>query len=199
MITCNPGDALTAAWGRQAGRLQPGALGDVVVVASSGSGNAFKRVLDATEQDIELVVVAGRPLYGTAALMKKAKASDTAALRVAGKPRRLSMTHLDDGGAAWTFDEVLERIEQVRSHPREEIEKARNKAFAGALRGEPAGLRLALDMPTGKVPIGGLPKDLGRIVVPPIQPLAHDDDFFAAVEEGGFHGGLLNRLSAFYA
>ena len=34
MITANPGDVLAEAWQRQAGRLQPGALGDMVVIAS---------------------------------------------------------------------------------------------------------------------------------------------------------------------
>jgi hypothetical protein len=48
------------------------------------------------------------------------------------------------------------------------------------------------------VPIGGLPKDLSKIVVPPIQPIAHDKDFFTAVKGGGFHGGRLSELAAFY-
>jgi hypothetical protein len=54
-------------------------------------------------------------------------------------------------------------------------------------------------MPTGRVPVGGLPKDLSRIVVPPIQPLAHDDAFFASIAGRGFHGGLLDGLADFYA
>jgi hypothetical protein len=59
-------------------------------------------------------------------------------------------------------------------------------------------LRLALDMPTGVVPIGGLPKDLEQIVVPPIPPIEHDAAFFASVAQAGFHGGLLNGLALFY-
>jgi hypothetical protein len=54
-------------------------------------------------------------------------------------------------------------------------------------------------MPTGRVPIGGLPKDLARITVPPIQPLAHDAAFFESISGRGFHGGVLDRLADFYA
>ena len=198
MITANPGDALAAGWGRQSGRLQPGALADLVVVQSSGNADPFKRVLRATEADIELVIIGGRAVYGTADLMEKAQAPHTSALSVAGEKRRLSMTRFSDHDKPWSFRQVLDRMEEVRADPAGEIEKARRQAYAGALRGEPPVLRLALDMPIGRVPIGGLPKNLGQIVVPPIQPLAHDDDFFAGVRGGGFHRGLLNELAAFY-
>lgn len=198
MITGHPGDALAQAWGRPVGRLQPGALADVTVIDADAHADPFESVLQATEADVELVVVSGRALYGTAPLMVKAKAVDTSAITVAGRSRTLSMSHFEDPSRPWSFDQVLARLEQVRAHPREEVESARHKAYASALRGEAPGLRLALDMPTGKVPIGGLPKDLGKIEVPPIQPLAHDHDFFLAVKAGGFHGGLLNQLASFY-
>jgi hypothetical protein len=198
MITTNPGDALAAAWGVAVGRLQPKALGDVVVVKANGTANAFDRVLRATERDVQLVVVGGRPVFGTAAFMDKAKATTVSELTVAGESRVLSMSRFDARGEAWSFQEVLHRMEQVRADPRGEIERAQARAYAGALRGDPPGLRLALDMPTGQVPIGGLPKDLSTIVVPPIQPIAHDKDFFTAVKGGGFHGGRLSELAAFY-
>jgi len=53
-------------------------------------------------------------------------------------------------------------------------------------------------MPTGRVPIGGLPKDLGQIVVPPVQPLEHDAAFFQSITGRGFHGGLLDQAASFY-
>lgn len=48
MITANPGDVLDQAWRRQAGRLQPGALGDVVVIAGGRTrpeADPFKTIL----------------------------------------------------------------------------------------------------------------------------------------------------------
>jgi hypothetical protein len=43
-----------------------------------------------------------------------------------------------------------------------------------------------------------LPKDLGTIVVPEIQPIEHDADFFTQVKGRGFHGGLLDEVADFY-
>jgi hypothetical protein len=94
---------------------------------------------------------------------------------------------------------VLTRLEQVRADPKKEIDAAGNAAAAARMAGEAPRLRLALDMPLGKLPIGGLPKNLGEIVVPPIQPLAHDAAFFASLVGRGFHGGLLDGLKKFYA
>jgi len=53
-------------------------------------------------------------------------------------------------------------------------------------------------MPMGRVPIGGLPKDLAQISVPALQELFHDDAFFNSVAGRGFHGGLLDGLADFY-
>ncbi len=199
MVTCVPGDALLGAWGAQAGRLQRDALGDVVIIRADPSAEPFGAVLAATEKDVRFVAVGGRPLYGDRGLMKTAKASAPSPLTVAGVGRTLSMGQLEHPSQPWDFASVLARMEQVRAHPEKEIDAAK-KAFAAGRRmdGAPR-LRLALDMPLGKVPIGGLPKDLGDIVVPPVQPIAHDAAFFASIQGRGFHGGLLDGLGKFYA
>ena len=62
LITANPGDVLSRAWGRVVGRLEPGALGDVTVIAASDGADPFKTVIEATEEDVKLVVVGGRPI-----------------------------------------------------------------------------------------------------------------------------------------
>lgn len=199
MITAHPGDVLAQAWGRQAGRLQPGALGDVAVIAASSRADAFKTILHATEKEVRLVVVNGQPLYGTANLMGQARPTQTSVLGVNGESRRLALTRLATPGASWTFDDIFRRLEVVRADPKTEIERARGLAFAALRTGSAPPLRLALDMPTGRVPIGGLPKDLATINIPPIQTLAHDGAFFASIRGRGFHGGLLDGLAAFYA
>jgi 5-methylthioadenosine/S-adenosylhomocysteine deaminase len=189
---------LSGAWGKRVGRLEPGALGDLVVVSSAGRTNPFKTVLAATELDVELVIINGRPVCGTPALMSQARAENTSDFKLGSETRCLSMTRFDDRQRTWSLRDVLGRMEEVRADPKGQIDVAREKAYAGALRGDPPGLRLALDMPTGIVPIGGLPKDLRQIVVPPIPPMEHDGAFFAEVARAGFHGGVLDGLAPFY-
>jgi cytosine/adenosine deaminase-related metal-dependent hydrolase len=198
MITCQPGDALMRAWGDQTGRLQEGALGDVVVVQADKDADPFATVLAATEKDIELVVVGGRPLYGLSSLMKNAKASFPSSLTVAGVQRTLSLPRLDDASKPWSFADVLARLEKVRKNPKKEIETAKKAFAANRWSDGPPRLRLALDMPLGRVPIGGLPKDLDDVKVPPIQTLEHDAMFFASIKGRGFHRGLLDDLGKFY-
>lgn len=200
MATCIPGDVLSRAWPRRVGRLQPGAQADVVVIRAKAGANAFSTIVAATEEDVDLVVIDGDPRYGTSALMTAAGASPTTTLTVAGRKRRLALTLPDDPTKAWRWSEVLDRMEEVRADPKTEVEHA--QAFAAAWAGElddpGAPLRLALDMPTGLTPVGGLPKDLGGLVVPPLQSLTHDHDWLHSLVGRGFHGGVLDGLSAYY-
>lgn len=202
MITANPGDVLAQAWQRQAGRLEPDALGDVAVIATHAEAGSrpdpFKTILHATEADVRLVVVDGKPLYGTEPLMRQAGAARTSRISVNGETRRLALTKFEGDGEPWSYKEVLTRLEEVRDDPKAAIESARRLAFAAIRSGHPPPLRLALDMPTGRVPVGGLPKDLSKISIPPIQPLAHDEAFFASIPGRGFHDGLLEGLADFY-
>jgi hypothetical protein len=46
--------------------------------------------------------------------------------------------------------------------------------------------------------VGGLPKDLAKVVVPPLESLAHDADWLARLPNRGFHGGLLDGLADYY-
>lgn len=198
MITCVPGDALLQAWGVQAGRLQTDALGDVVVIKADKSADPFAAILAATEQDVQLVVVGGRPLYGDTTLMRTAKATLTSPVQVAGSKRTICITKPEDKSQAWTFAEILQRMEKVRANPRKEIEAARLAPAGDRTIDAMPRLRLALDMPLGQLPVGGLPKDLGEIVVPPIQPIEHDAAFLASINGRGFHGGVLDGLRNFY-
>lgn len=131
--------------------------------------------------------------------MSRAGATQTSAISVVSQSRRLALTQFNAGNQPWSFGDVLNRLEEVRADPKAAIEQARNLAFAAIRSGAAPGLRLALDMPTGRVPVGGLPKDLATINVPPIQPLAHDAAFFASISGRGFHRGLLDGLADFYA
>ncbi|MBZ5740656.1 amidohydrolase family protein [Nocardioides mangrovi] len=201
MATCNPGDVLARAWHRQIGRLQPGAIADVLVVSTPPRAHAFHRVVTATEEDVELVVIDGRPRYGTPDLMTKAGADPVTPIEVAGRDMELSLTRSDDAGTAWDWQDVVDRLDEVRAHPEDEIREALQgyAAFAGRLEDPAAPLRLALDMPTGVAPVGGLPKDLSLVHVPPVQSLTHDADWLQAVSANPFHGGVLDGLAGFYS
>lgn len=204
MATCRPGDVLDRAWGRQTGRLQPGALADLVVFTASSRADPFRTVLRATEDTVRLVIVDGIPCYGEPELMDQAQATHAGpgptTLRVGGRTMALSLTRQKEPTQTWEFSEVIARLEQVRADPKANIEQAqaRMALFSGNLDDQEAPLRIALDMPTGEGPIGGLPKDLDKIVVPPLETLTHDDQWLASVRDRGFHRGVLDELASFY-
>ena len=93
---------------------------------------------------------------------------------------------------------MTDRIDAVRADPADAVRAAQGALapWAGRLDDAEAPLRLALDMPTGLAPVGGLPKDLGDIVVPALPTLVHDADFLAAVAANPFHGGVLDDLGS---
>lgn len=213
MVTTNPGDALARPWKRQIGRLQPGAVADLVVIRASGRPDPFRALVNARERDVDLVVIGGHAEYGKPALMAAAGSSTTTSLKVDGETRALSLTKPDDSGSLWEWDDVMARLEKVRAHPMREIERSRVKQDAamaavyqarstasrnggGSVPRKP--LRLALDMPTGLTPLGGLPKRLDDIKVPALAGLSHDSDFLDSIVGRGYHSGLLDDLAGFY-
>ncbi|WP_265521521.1 amidohydrolase family protein [Oerskovia flava] len=200
MATCDAGDVLARGWGRQTGRIRPGAIADLVVVRAPRGAPPFRTIVGATEDDIDLVVIDGVARYGTPALTAAAHAPDLTPLPVGRRSMRLSLTRPDDGVTRWTWGDVTDRLEEVRADPRREIEGARARfaAWGGALDDPDAPLRLALDMPTGLGPVGGLPRDLSAISVPPLESLVHDDAWLASVGGRGFHGGVLDALRDYY-
>jgi len=121
-------------------------------------------------------------------------------IKVGGMNRRISLTHADDATKPWSWDEVIAGLEAVRANPKKAIDRARQgfARWAGRLDAPHAPLRLALDMPTGIAPIGGLPKDLGQITIPPLDSLTHDAAFIASLHGRGYHQGVLDGLATFY-
>jgi 5-methylthioadenosine/S-adenosylhomocysteine deaminase len=197
MVTTGPGDVLRRAYGRQLGRLQPGAVADVVVLRASRSTEPFHRIVSSTEDDVELVVVGGVPRYGTPALMGSAPTPTT--LTVGDRSMVLSLATPDDPATAWSWHDVVARMEEVRADPTQAIEDAQGM-YADASRhpDREQPLRLALDMPTGLAPVGGLPHDLGDVVIPELETLVHDSAWLDSVVGRGFHGGLLDDLARYY-
>lgn len=227
MVTCNPGDVLARGWPRRVGRLQPGAIADVTVVRASEGADPFRTLVGARERDIELVVIDGQRRYGKPTLMRGAGPTGTGTtgtgtgtgngagagaptrtptptpttIEVDGQARSLDLRRFDDASATLAWEEVTARLEAVRADPKGEIEAARSRQARapGGFDSPDAPLRLALDMPTGIAPVGGLPKDLGVIEIPPLDPLGGDGEWARSLQGRGYHGGVLDRLAEFYA
>lgn len=197
MVTSGPGDILRRAYGRQLGRIQPGALADLVVLRASRSTEPFHRIVTSTEDDVDLVVVGGVPSYGTPTMMAAAPTPTT--LTVGSRSMVLSLAQPDDATAAWRWSDVVDRMEEVRANPSKAIEDAQGMyADAGNHPDREQPLRLALDMPTGVAPVGGLPHDLGDVRIPELESLTHDAAWVESVVGHGFHGGVLDDLGRYY-
>ena len=202
MVTSNPGDVLARAYGRQLGRIQAGALADLVVIRASRSTEPFHRVVtsdrgrrapgrgrrdpalrhpfaDGHGADDHL---ADRPRPIDAALPRSTRRRR----RRVGVGRRGGP---DGGGAGRPAAGHRGRPGRVWPTP-----PTSRTAHPSA----PPPLRLALDMPTGLGPVGGLPHDLGDVVIPELESLTHDQPWLDSVVGRGFHGGLLDDLRRYY-
>ena len=147
------------------------------MINAKRGADAFRTIVRATEDDVDLVVIDGRRRYGTPELMSGASTVTT--LTVGGRPtQQLSLSSAKRCLQGLGVVRGVDRMEEVRAHPKREVEAANAMyaRWAGRLDDREAPLRLALDMPTGLAPIGGLPKDLNELVIPPLESLTHDED-----------------------
>jgi len=99
MVTTNP--ARLAGLSDRIGALAPGMMADFIVLPKVGS-SPLNSLLDSKPASIQLVVVGGTPLLGTAGYMQKfqdAKNIDT--LTVCGQQKVLNIRQ-DTGGDSWT-------------------------------------------------------------------------------------------------
>lgn len=203
MVTSGPGDVLKAGWDRQLGRLQPEAVADAVVIRAGRNANPYAAVVAATEDDVELVVIDGVARYGTVELMTAARPAGSprlSVIKVGRRSMRLAIPRADDQQKAWSWSAVVDRLDEVRRHPRREVEaaEAAYQGWSGHLDEDGAPLRVTLDMPTGEGPIGGLPKDLDDLKVPPLVPLTATSAWLDTIPGRGFDGGVLDGLAAYY-
>ncbi|MDP9071380.1 MAG: amidohydrolase family protein [Actinomycetota bacterium] len=187
LVTANPGDALALAWKRPVGRLVPGALGDLCVVRRRDA-DEYLSLVKATEADVRLVVVGGRPAYGLASLVAAAGAPDAEPVAV-GRLRRALVMRLPDhlrpddpvlaAEADLSWADGLARLADVVADPAGAVRRARSRRPLG---GEP--LRFEPDMPApGGVEARRLDDDeLDRLVMPPLEGLVHDHAFFRRLE-----------------
>ncbi|MEK6375817.1 MAG: amidohydrolase family protein [Acidobacteriota bacterium] len=85
------------------GQIAPAFAADLLVVASDGRSDAYETLVETPPTAVKLVIVAGRPLYGDAALLTKINpAAKTETLTVCGAAKVIDMSDSDDGkGVSW--------------------------------------------------------------------------------------------------
>lgn len=154
---------------------------------------------------MHLVVVGGRPHYGTKALIQAAGATSTASVRVSNTTRHFPLIMPDGSGKVWTWSDLLKGLDAVRDDARVHPPKGPSGARGAATvrgpsapgRGDPSGtptMDVQLDVP-GTVQETAGPPSPGRTVnVPPIDTLHHSPAWLKTLKGRGFHGGALDGL-----
>src|SRR6266540_1676100 len=191
LVTANPADAL--GWSDRIGRVRPGLLADLLVLRRNQS-DPHRNLIEATEHDVRLVLVGGRPVYGTPAFMRSSDARQVEPITVGGRRRSISLVDAGVPDADMTWRQVLAALEAVRRDPAGAHEQV--QVTAAATGEEP--LRLIPDDPGGEPPVLLTAGDLGEVQIPSLDPLAHDDAFFAALRAAPILGGLLDDLQGYY-
>jgi cytosine/adenosine deaminase-related metal-dependent hydrolase len=216
MATSSPGEALSGIWPHPVGRLERGALADLIVVRRSGS-DAHRNLIEATEADIRLVVVGGRARYGLRSLMKSL--APTATQITVGKLSR----SIDYGDAAVTWKTVVAELERIRKDPAVAAARAA-ETFAALAAADEAGFTdlvtagaapggapallaagtfmLLPDMPAPELDVelrrrGTVGATPDAVTIPPLEPLTTGATWFDAVDANPFHHGLLSGLRAY--
>ena len=121
--------------------------------------------------------------------------ADVEQITVAGITRGIRLVEpVPDADMSWS--QVLSSLEEARRDPA--------RAFRRSMEATPRGeepLRLIPDMPGGELAaeIRSV-EDLGPVVIPPIDTLAHDAAFFRSLEpdRAPILGGLLTGLKGYY-
>jgi len=200
MVTITPAQIL--GWQGLLGSIEPGKLADLNVVAGQ-AGDPYSHLVDATEEDIGLVIIAGTGRYGTPALLQELSPVDEQ-FDVAGLTRAFHLDTRDPdpvlgpiglGEAATTLAGALEHMpERAAGIAPADLGLVAHAAIAGVSADERWFLELDQPAITGiepAPPVGAAPALLDAvagtqafapIAVPlHLDPLATkgDDAFFA--------------------
>ena len=197
MATSNPADAL--GWDLRIGRLRPGLHADFVIVApDSPSPDPYRALIDSTERDIELVAINGYPMFGTAEQMTAGAAVNPEPVKVGRFARMATLRDDRIEGADMSWPQVVKALERARKDPPaalwEAIERERKKNLKL--------LQLKADKhfddPELHPELANLDAVRDQALIPPLDPLGHDGDWFDEVDRNGFHDGLLSEMRSFY-
>jgi 5-methylthioadenosine/S-adenosylhomocysteine deaminase len=190
MVTANPADAV--GWSDHVGRVKPGLLADLVVL-NARRPDPYDNLIRATERDVRLVLVGGRPVYGGVGLMRQAGARDPDRVVVAGRPQSVALVDHDVQDADLHWGEVVAALEAVRADP-----PGAHAALLATVGDDEEPFRIFPDDPGGEPAVTLTAADLGEVVIPPLDTLAHDAAYLAAVRAAPIHDGVLDGLAAYY-
>ncbi|MDB4957500.1 MAG: hypothetical protein JWO36_5069 [Myxococcales bacterium] len=91
MVTINPAKAY--ALDKFVGTLEVGKYADLLVIAKPATGTAYRALINARPQDVQLVTISGDPLFGTTTAMDAlGKMGDYEVIDTCGSPRAIDVT-----------------------------------------------------------------------------------------------------------
>jgi cytosine/adenosine deaminase-related metal-dependent hydrolase len=111
MVTVRPAHAL----GWPTGTIDPGNVADLVVI-DSADADAYHNLIVATEENVRLVVVGGRALYGDTRVLQAVAGPGTEVVGTAGG-REKSLVLPAAGSARPTLAETRSRLQAAFAHP----------------------------------------------------------------------------------
>lgn len=196
MATSNPADAL--GWNLRIGRLRTGLHADFVIVTPEQKADPYRALIESTERDVELVAINGYPMYGTAEQMKAGAAVNPEPLKVHRWSRMVTLRDDRIEGADMSWPDVLAALERAREDPPaalwEALERERKK--------NQKLLQLKADKhfddPEVHPELANLDAVKDQGLIPELDAIAHDREWFDEVDRGGFHDGLLSELRSYY-
>ena len=179
-------------------------MADVAVFARRDD-DPFASLVAAREEDVLLVVVDGRPLYGTKEHLARAGGRRASSVAIGRRRRRVVITDPADGDepeherGKWFFSRVTANLGEVRRDPRATLDAPLASAeLDPSAPAAPPSLQLSLDMPGGPGIEAGPPPPDVEVVIPPIPSLHHDRSWLRSLHGRGFHRGVLDGLADFY-
>jgi hypothetical protein len=125
-------------WEQQLGRIADGALADLLVIGVR-DGDPWDRLVEATEADVDLVVVGGIPRYGSKTLMQHLHEAGDPPLenaRIAGAAKAFNLAAPDSPVSDLSYAEAVKRLTEGMTDLPARAEEAKDKE-AELLAGDP--------------------------------------------------------------
>jgi 5-methylthioadenosine/S-adenosylhomocysteine deaminase len=191
MVTSNPADAVDLS--DHFGRIQPGLRADLLVMPQR-AGDPYRNLIQCTERDTALVLVAGRPVYGTPALMAAAQAQNIQPVGTGGLTQVISLPDPTNPTAHLSWHAIVTRLQSIQANP----SAAQTEALTAGV--PMPSFQLLLDMPWDEPAprVDRLAEVPTPVTVPPLDSLVHDGVFFGALQAAPILDGLLSHLQETY-
>ena len=121
-------------WEQQLGRIADGALADLLVIGAR-DGDPWDRLVEATEADVDLVVVGGVPRYGSKTLMQHLQAAGEP-VTIDGAAKAFNLAAQDSPVSDLSYAEAFKRLTEGMTDLPARAEEAKDKE-AELLAGDP--------------------------------------------------------------